>query len=383
MSRSIEIPSDFGFTEEHELLRQEARRFLEERCPIREVRRVVEDEADAAFLESLWKELGQLGWLGLVIPEEDGGAGLGQLHLALLLEEMGRCLLPAPYLGGVLAGLALEATATKAQRARWLPALASGELRASLALHEAGGFEPDAVRAAAEPTERGFVLRGEKRHALGAPNARLLVAPFREPSGDLGLYALELPAQGLTVDEERSVDRTRPTARLRFDGVRVGREARLGEPERSAEASLRRVLIRSVGAVAAEMVGGAESALELTRDYAIQRRQFDRQIGAFQAVKHPLVDMMVAIEFARTHAYAAAAAVDHETAGAEVAARMAKAQASDAFAFAVRKAVQIHGGYGFTWDCDVHLYFRRALWSRPWLGDALHHRRVLAGHLFA
>jgi alkylation response protein AidB-like acyl-CoA dehydrogenase len=165
-----------------------------------------------------------------------------------------------------------------------------------------------------------------------------------------------------------------------FDGVRVGREARLAG---DGAAAWRATLVRGFAALAAESVGGAESVLLTTRDYAIARKQFDRQIGFFQGVKFPIVDLMCGVELARSLAVGAAAALDHAPAGAETLARMAKAQASDVFATAVRKGVQLHGGYGFTWDCDVHFYFRRALWNRAMLGDAIHQRRALAELLFA
>jgi alkylation response protein AidB-like acyl-CoA dehydrogenase len=374
---SPEVPGDFGFTEEHALLRGEARRFLEERLPIAEVRRRV--EAGARFDAALWKELAALGWLGLVLPERFGGAGLGALPLAILMEEMGRRLAPGPFLGNLLAGIALEQGGGDAQRARWCPALAAGDTVATLALVEpGGGFEPDAVAATAEPAEGGWVLRGRKTHVVGGSDAGLLVAAFREPAGRVALFAVELPQAGVSIEDEVTIDPTRPTARVAFDGVRVGRDTRL---DGDGGAALAATLVRGAAALAAEQVGGAEAVLRMTRDYAVTRKQFDRPIGFFQAVKHPIVDMMIGVELARSLATGAAAALDHAPTGADVYARMAKAQASDTFSAAVRKGVQLHGGYGFTWDCDVHLYFRRAMWTRAMLGDAIHHRRRLADRL--
>jgi alkylation response protein AidB-like acyl-CoA dehydrogenase len=214
---------------------------------------------------------------------------------------------------------------------------------------------------------------------IGGADAGLVVAAFREPSGRVSLFAVELPASGVSIDDEVSIDPTRPTARVAFDGVRVASDARL---DGDGAAALAATLVRGCAALAAEQVGGAESVLLLVRDYAIDRKQFDRPIGFFQAVKHPIVDMMCGVELARSLACGAAAALDAGSASAPVHARMAKVLAGDVYANAVRKGVQIHGGYGFTWDCDVHFYFRRALWSRPMLGDAIHHRRALAGVLF-
>lgn len=377
MARLASIPEDFGFTEEHELLRQSARRLLEERCPMSEVRRLAEDPL--GYDPGLWKEIANLGWVGLALPEALGGAGLGQLHQALLMEEMGRVLLPSPYLGCVLAGWALEQAASAAQAERWGPALASGETLATLALAEAdGAFAPEAVRATAEPAEGGFVLRGAKAFVPGGVSARLVLAPFRTSEG-VSLFAVEAPVAGLEVTPEIGVDPTRRTARLRFEGVRVPREARL---EADGALALAGVHVRGLVALSAEMLGGAESTLRLMRDYAIDRKQFGRQIGAFQAVKYPIVDSMIGVEMARSHVYAAAAALDHSTEPAELRARMAKALVSDVYTDATRRCVQIHGGYGFTIDCDAHFHLKRALWGRAMLGDAVHQRRRLAAALF-
>lgn len=374
----LEVPSDFGFTDEHALLRQETRRYLNERLPMGELRKLA--DAGVAFDRGLWKEIAELGWVGLVLPESMGGAGLGWLHLEILLEEMGRRLVPGPFLGSLLAGVALREGASDAQQARWCPGIASGDLIATIAVTEPGGaFETDGIAATAEPTDGGWVLRGHKTHVLGGADAGLVVAPFRESSGAVSLFAIETPNAALQAERETCIDPTRPTARLAFDGVRVGRDARL---EGDAAAAWNAVLVRGCAAIAAESVGGAESVLLTTRDYAIARKQFDRQIGFFQAVKYPIVDMMCGIELARSLATGAAAALDASSPGAEALARMAKAQASDVFATAVRKGVQIHGGYGFTWDCDVHYYFRRAMWNRAMLGDAIHQRRKLADLLF-
>ncbi len=376
-TRTTDLPRDFGFGEDHELLRDSARRFLEERCPVGEVRRVAEEAG--GFDPALWKEVAELGWTGLVIPEVHGGAGLGALHLALLLEEMGRHLVPVPLLGATLAARAILVAGDAAQQARWLPGLASGELRATLAWLEAdGAFEPDELSARAEPDNDGWRLSGTKAFVPGASWAELVVAPFRQADGALALFCIDLSAPGVNVAAEVGVDPTRPTGRIAFEDARVPADARLATSDESA---CRQVLDWGFTALAAEMVGGAEAALQLTAAYARERIQFGRPIGSFQAVKHPLVDAMIGVESARTLAYAAAAALDHAPAEAEVPARMAKAAAGDAFSFVARKSVQLHGGYGFTWDCDAQLYFKRCLWLRAVLGDAAHHRRHLAGAL--
>jgi alkylation response protein AidB-like acyl-CoA dehydrogenase len=370
-----DIPGDFGFGDDHEILRDGARRFLAERCPIDAVRRLADDPL--GHDPGVWKEMAELGWTGLVVPEAHGGAGLGNLHQALLLEEMGRRLLPSPYLGTALATLALVRAGDDAQQARWLPGVASGETVASLGwLEPEASWEPGDVAAAARTDGNGFVLSGTKTHVVGGAHAGLVVAPFAL-DGAPALFAVE---GGWTTEPEVSVDPTRRTARLRFDEVRVPAEARLAGGDRAAWEA---ILLQGAAWLAAEMVGTAEGILGVTRDYAVERKQFDRQIGSFQAVKHPLVDDMIGIELARNLAYGAAAAWDADPADAAIPSRMAKALASDVLARAVRHGVQFHGGYGFTIDCDVHFYFKRALFCRAMLGDAVHHRRHLAGALLA
>jgi len=385
-----DVPRDFGFGEDHALLRDSARRFLAERCPMSEVRRRVDDPV--GHDPGLWKAMAELGWVGLVLPERFGGAGLGALHLALLMEEMGRRVLPSPFFGVLLAGLALERAGDAEQQSRWLPALAAGERVATLAFAEPdGSWQAGTGAATAEPAAGGgFVLRGTKAFVPAAPSAELVVTPFRVGGGsgagagvgETALFAVELPAAGVRVEAETNVDPTRRTGRVVFDGARVEAAARLRGDD--ALAALRATFAWGQVALAAEMVGAGEALLGTTRDYAVERVQFDRPIGSFQAVKHPLVDMMVGVENARTLVLAGAAALDApdtDLGQAEIAAAMAKAAAGDALDYAARKAIQLHGGYGFTWDCDAHFYFKRSLWARATLGDALHHRRLLADAL--
>lgn len=369
--------SDFGFGEDHEILRESARRFLEARCPVEALRSIADDPL--GHDEGLWKEMAELGWTGLTLAEAHGGAGLGNLHQALLLEEMGRRLLPSPYLATSLAGLAITRAGDAAQQARLLPGIARGDEIATLGwLEPDGSWEADGVAATARPDGEGFRLDGIKTHVLSGASAQRLVAPFRTPDG-IALFALPCDAAGITIEPERSVDPTRRTARVSFADVAVPADARLAHGD---AAVWQAILLQAAAWLAAEMVGAAEGILLLTRDYAIDRKQFGRQIGSFQAVKHPLVDDMIGIEMARTLAYAAAAAYDEQPEPPPTGARMAKALISDVLATAVRHGVQFHGGYGFTIDCDVHFYFKRALFCRGMLGDAIHHRRHLAADLF-
>lgn len=367
----LELPDQFGFDPDMDLLRQSTRRLLNERCSMETVRKLDTDEL--GYDEALWKEMAKLGWMGLALPESCGGAELGSLRLAIVLEEMGRRLLPGPFFNTALAGLAL----VDAGAADRCEAIATGERVATIALSEPeGSWEPEHVSATAEQAGGGWVLRGAKTHVMWGGSADLLVAPF-ELGGEVALFAVDLPQAGVTIEPEVCVDTTRRTARITFDGAVVDKTARLD----GGLDAWRRVFVRGYALLAAEMVGGAESVLGITRDYAVERIQFNRPIGSFQAVKHPLVNVMLGIEAARSHAVAAAAALDATPTAAETPARMAKASATDVYSYAVGRGVQLHGGFGFTYDCDVHFYFKRAMWSAATLGDATHHRRHLADRL--
>ena len=372
----MNVPESFGFDEDHELLRDSARRFLEEHCPIEAVRRLAGDPA--GYDPAVWKEMAELGWTGLSVAEEHGGAGLGHLHLALLFEETGRRVLPSPLLGTTLASLALGRTGSNDQQARWLPGLASGEAIGTLALTEPrASWIPGDIDAEAVREGDAYVLRGEKTHVLSASRADFVVAPF-QCDDEVALFVVPLPSSGVSVRDEVGVDPTRRTGRIRFEDARVPADARLARGDGTA---LAEVHVKATALLAAEMVGGAEAALIMTRDYAIDRKQFDRPIGSFQAIKHPLVEIMIGVEHARSLAYGAAADLDASDEVDDTLARMAKASASEVFWYAADRGIQFHGGFGFTIDCDMHFYLKRAMWSRATLGDAAHHRAALAAKL--
>ena len=360
-----------GYDEEHALLQAEARRWLAERVTPAELRRLA---ADARGDEpALWRELAALGWTGLVVPEAQGGAGLGAVHLAVLAEETGRRLLPSPLLPTLLAAKLIELAGNEAQRERWLPAVARGEAVATPTHVEPdGGWEAGATRATlAEGT-----VSGAKHHVWAAPTAKLLVVPAHE-GGVLRLAVLRADAPGVSIEAELGLDPSRRTGRVRFE--RAACEALAGD----AEAAWCAFRPWAWLTLAAEMAGGADAVLMLTAAYAATRVQFDKPIGSFQAIKHPLVNVLIAVEQLRTLVYAAASALDAGDPEAGRLARMAKAAASEAYPFACARAVQFHGGYGFTEDCDAHLYLRRALASRPALGDAREHRAAIAASLLS
>jgi alkylation response protein AidB-like acyl-CoA dehydrogenase len=366
----MSVPLPYG--EDHALLRDEARRWLTERCSKAWVRSFAQGEG--ADDTKLWRELAELGWLGLTSPESLGGSGLGFTHVVLLLEECGRALLPAPLLPQLLAGWVLERAGSREQCERWLPGLASGEERATLAhVEPAGSWLP----AATTVERRATGLFGEKAFVWGAPGCDLLFVPVRDGSA-LRFTRIECSAPGVEVVPESPLDATRPSGRVRLDAVHVDDAALLPEP---ADVAFAELLPLACTALAAEMVGGADALLDMTAAYAATREQFGKPIGSFQAIKHPLVNVLIGVEQARSLVYSAAAAIEAGAPEAECLARMAKAQASDAYGFAASRAIQFHGGYGFTLDCDAHLYLKRALATRPAFGDAAFQRRWIADHV--
>jgi alkylation response protein AidB-like acyl-CoA dehydrogenase len=368
---------NFGFTEEQEVLRAEVRKWLDEKSPLSEVRDVV--ETPAGFSRERWKEIAELGWLGLTVPERFGGAGLGWVDLLVLLEETGRTLFPSPLVSTTVAIAAIRDAGSEAQQARWLPALADGSAIGTLALQEAGDrLDPAGVQLAGERDGDGFVLRGEKLFVPDAAAATLFVVPFRRgPAPDaLGLALVERDAAGVSARDFPGMDATKRLGALALDGVRVGRDALLGDPGAAAPA-LARLLDRATAAVTAEMIGAAEGALALTVEYAKNRVQFGSMIGRYQGVKHPLAEMHVDVESFKSLLYYAAWCLDESPEEAPRFVAMAKAYASEAFARIGIDAVQLHGAVGYTWEFDAQLYLKRAKWARAMYGDAdWHYDRV-------
>ncbi len=368
---------NFGFTEEQELLRAEVRKFLDQRCPMDEVRKIAEgpDGHDAG----LWKEMAELGWAGLTIPEEHGGVGLGWVDLIVLLEETGRSLFPSPLLSNVLAAEAIRLAGSAEQQARWLPGLAAGTSIATLAFQEGDGIDPAHLTLAATPSSEGFTLNGEKLLVADAAAADLFVVAFW--AGDapdaLSLAVVPRDAAGLSVEPHVTVDLTKPMGRVRFEGVSVPAEAVLDSGAAGLDVYAR--LIDCGGCiVTAELVGAMEAALDLTVGYAKQRVQFDQPIGRFQGVKHPLAEMYVDIESTRSLVYLAAWQLDEEPEQASLAVSRAKAMAAECFPRLGIDVVQLHGGIGYTWEYDAHLYLKRTKWGRPAFGDADYHYERIA-----
>jgi alkylation response protein AidB-like acyl-CoA dehydrogenase len=367
----------FSFTDEQTEFRSILRRFLAEKSPSTEVRRLMETEA--GYDEEVWRRLSQdLGLTAIHIPEDYGGQGFGFVELAIALEEMGRALLCAPYFSSiVLAATAIMNAGDEAQKRDLLPAIAAGDCRAALAFTEDNGrWDPAGVALTATPVDGGYQLDGVKSFVLDGHSADLLVVLARRPgsTGSDGLSFFTVPgeADGFSKRLLQSTDATRKLARLEFKGV----SADLLGDEGGAGAPLSRTLDQAAACLANEMVGGAEMLREQALDYAMMRVQFGRAIASFQTLKHKAADMLIDVELAKSAAYYAAAAADGDDDLPSMAS-LAKAGAGEAYMQTAIHAIQIHGGIGFTWDNDTHLWFKRAKSSQVFLGDASYHRELM------
>jgi alkylation response protein AidB-like acyl-CoA dehydrogenase len=365
---------NFGFSEEQEELRRHARRFFEDKSPVTEVRRLM--ETTEGYDPAVWSQMAnQLGLQALAIPEEFGGAGFGYVELVVVLEEMGRALVCAPYFSTVaLAANALLASGDDAAKKEYLPAIASGETIATLAYTEPSGrWDLEGIELAATQSGEGWSLSGVKSYVLDGHTASLVLVAARTPGG-ISLFAVDGGAAGLTRTALATMDQTRKQAKLDFDGV----AGRLIGTEGGAGPVLQKTLDLAAVALAAEQVGGAQRVLEMSVEYAKSRIQFGRPIGSFQAIKHKCADMLLEVESAKSAAYYAGWAAAEDNDELPVTACLAKAYCSEAYFHAAAENIQIHGGIGFTWEHDAHLYFKRAKSSELILGDPAYHRELLA-----
>ncbi len=351
----------FGLNESQQFLQDSARKFLAGECPITEVRRLM--ETDTAFDANLWAKLADQGYTGIIFPEEFGGVGLGIVELILLMEEAGRSLLPGPFFSTVvLAGSVLDALATRDQKKKYLVPICWGEARSSVALPEAEGtWDPKDVHLIAINGK----LQGEKLFVPDAAVADWIIVVARN-----GVFLADSKAPGIRVEPMQGMDLTRKLYSVQFDDAPA---EKLGEI-----AGLSRALDIATVALAAEAVGGMQRTLDITVEYAKTRKQFGKPIGIFQAVQHQCADMYLETESARSAVYYAAWALHQHAPDAAAAVSIAKLYASDASRTVGNRGIQVHGGMGFTWENDLHLYYRRAKASETALGDATFHRERLA-----
>ena len=374
---------DFGFSEEQDLLRAEVRRLLDARCPLAQVRVLVESEA--GYSAELWAELAELGWLGLTIPEQYGGAGLGWVDFVVLLEETGRSLFPSPLISTTLAAAAIQDAGSEEQKARWLPSLADGSRIGTLALLEASDvLTASGIALLGKPDGDAYVLSGAKSFVADAGAANLFVVAFRTGGGaeDLALAVVDGGAAGVSAKSFRTLDPTKRTGTLTLANTRVPKSALLHGADGDGATgrgwpAIARLLDRGAIATTGEIIGAAEAALALTVQYAKDRIQFGHPIGRYQGVKHPLAEMYVDIESTKSLLYYAAWALDESPGEVPRAASLAKAYASDAFARIGIDGVQLHGAVGYTAEYDIQLYLKRSKWARPTFGDSdFHYERV-------
>jgi alkylation response protein AidB-like acyl-CoA dehydrogenase len=347
---------NFDFSDEQKQLRDTARKFLAEKCPPRAVRAVIDGKAP--YDRDLWKDLAEMGFLGVAIPEAYGGSGAGHLELCVIAEEMGRALAPVPFSSTVyLAAEALLVAGSEAQKQKWLPVIASGDAIGTLALFEGkGNPQPEAIKLAAS----GGKLDGVKKPVADGAIADFAVVAARTGSTgretDISLFLVDMKAGGVEARALANIDPSRNQAEVVFKNCKAEPLGAAGE----GWSLISQVLDRAAVLLAFEQVGGADRAIEMGRDYALDRIAFGRPIGSFQAIKHMLADMYVSATLARSNCYYGAWALSTNAAELPEAAAAARISATQAFAHCAKNNIQVHGGMGFTWEFDCHLYYRRA-----------------------
>ena len=367
------------FTTEQDELRDGVRAMLARECPMSLVREVVEKGTTP---DALWSQMVELGWPALTVPEPAGGLGMGTVELAVVVEELGRVLAPGPFVPTVtqFAPVVAEAGSPE-QQERFLGGIAAGELTGTLALvEESGSIDAGHVTTAATPDGDGFVLEGAKEMVVEASTADEIAVIARTPGtqGDDGVGAFVVSRADVRLDPVDALDATRPLARVALDGVRIGADRVLGEPGPATAAAVRRAVEVAATALAVETVGAAQAIFDITLAYAKQREQFGAPIGSFQAIKHKFADMLVALERARATSYFAALTIAEDDGRRALATSTAKAAAGDCAALLAKEGIQIHGGIGYTWEHDMHLYVRRVKSSSLLFGNAAQHRARVA-----
>ena len=371
---------NFGWNTEQTALKESARKFLENNSTTEHTLAVMQTES--GFAPSTWTQIcSELGWAGLTIPEEFGGFGLPYSFLVALMEEMGRFLFSAPFFSSVCLGTnALLLCDNPSPKEAYLPHLASGEKRATLAhLEPVSAPDGKSDETRAEKTSHGYVLNGSKAFVLDGHTADLLLVSARVDN-TIELFAVDANSEGVTAQYTPTMDQTRKQAAIEFKNVVLSSDSRLNSSDNGARLVEQTRQLACV-ALAAEQVGAAERCLEKSVEYAQTRIQFGRPIGSFQAIKHKCADMMVQVEAARSAAYYAGWAASESLDDLPLAAAQAKSYCSEAFYRCAAENIQIHGGIGFTWEHEAHLYFKRAQGSKALLGTPEEHRAFIATHL--
>jgi len=366
---------DFDLSKPQKLLKESAREFLSRQCKPARVRQLMETET--AYDAELWKDIADQGWTGLTIPEEFGGLGLGLIELAVVSEEMGRACLPGPFLSTFFAASLIERAGSHTQKSRYLEPIATGDLRATVAqLEEEADWNPHAVTLKAERTNGDYKISGSKLFVPDASVADLLICVAKNGDDHL-LLPVTNDAAGVALNATPSMDATRKLSKVILNDVTVS-DSEIFGADGDARGALDQAIDIATVAICAEMVGGMQWILDTTVEYAKSRQQFGRPIGSFQAIQHQCADMLLMTESARSATYYAAWSVTEGSPLASTAVSVAKAYCSDAFREVGNRGVQIHGGIGFTWEHDLHLYYKRSKASEVMFGDATFHRERIA-----
>ena len=373
---------NLALSEEHQLLRQTAAEFVRSKSSLKRVR-ALRDSGDVTdFSRDLWHEMAALGWTGIVLPEKYGGSGLGYSHLMVVMEEIGRGLMPEPMIPALLASSTLLLGGSEAQKRELLPGVAKGESLLAVAFQEAGGrFDPTRVRTRAERLGSRWLLSGEKQLVLGGHAADRLIASARTSGTDpersgITLFLVDRSASGVIVERQSLID-GRGSAIVRLEGVEVEESAAVGEVD-GGTPILAAALDRATAALAAEMLGSMLAAFEMTLDYLKTRKQFGVLIGTFQALKHRAAIVYTETELSRSAVMAACFALDEQKPNAAELVSLAKARLSDAFVLAANEGIQMHGGIGMTDEHDIGFFLKRARAAEMTFGDAAWHRRRYA-----
>ena len=367
-------PKDFGFGEEQIMLQEAARRFCEDKQPLTALREATAGSEDpyhgkerAGFFDpAIWQEMVELGWSALAVPEAAGGVGMSLVTAVTIAEEIGRSAMPTPLTSTLLSTYVLR-NADNPSANRWLNRIVEGQA-AGLAIQPADGSHlPDSTTIVAEAGK----LSGTASFVQDLQKVDFLIVAAHE-SGQTRLYAVDIASKGISLDFDKIVDLTRDQGRVTFD--QVSAECITEDGAEALSAAMPAILTL----IAADIAGGCEWLLQATAEYATVRTQFDRPIGFFQAVKHPIVNMMIATDETRSLVYSAACAYDNEPSRAKLAAHLAKSSAADTAEFCSNRATQLHGGIGFTWEHDVQIYHKRQLHSKQLYGDSIWHREQAA-----
>jgi len=348
---------NFDFSDDQKLLRDQARKFLQDKCDRSVVRTILEND-DQKYSKNLWKEISEMGWTGTAIPEEYGGLGLGMLELCVIAEELGRCLAPTPFSSSIyLFAEFIKAYGSEDQKKKYLPKIASGDFIGTFGLSETNGTpRPNNIKANVSDNK----LNGEKTPVNDGEIADIIIVAANSDNNSnhnsLSLYIVEKENSGLSISSLETIDPSRPACSLSFSNTNVEQLGKKGE----GWSMIEDIFNRAAVLFSFEQLGGAQVSLDEAKKYSLERFAFGKQIGSFQAMKHKMVDMYVKIELARSNTYYGAWALSTNSNELPVAAAGARVSASDAYNYASQENIQIHGGVGFTWEYDCHLFYRRS-----------------------